>query len=278
MPSFFLSLRFPSLLRALALPAALLAGGCSSLDPGGLFDSLQKPSIQSITPKITGLDWKGVDMAFDVGVKNPWSVPLKTPKFDYQLAIADQPLLSEAKASGIDLPASGTGIASLPVHLNYTDIWKTAAKLKDSAEIPYSLKGNLLFSPLGKEVKLPLEKSGTVPVLHPPSFSDIAVAEPQISGGEAKVGLDMTVVNPNIFELGLQNLGYAMKIGDVEIGSIQASAPKALGAGQSQRVHLAGAITGLSAIGKLVAGGKIGAPKVNAVGSIQTPYGAIKMP
>jgi LEA14-like dessication related protein len=87
--------------------------------------------------------------------------------------------------------------------------------------------------------------------------------------------MEMAVNNPNVFGIGLEELGYALMIGDVEVGGVQASSPKTLGAGESGRVKLTGAISGWDMVGKLMSSGKLGLPRIETTGAIKTPYGNV---
>jgi LEA14-like dessication related protein len=267
-------------LRHRGIPSLFLAAvaaltGCETLMGSGFLNGVAKPSIEAIAPRITGIDLDGVKLAFDVGVNNPYAVPIKSPRFNYAMSIADTPLISESAETAIDLPAKGVGTVTLPVAMKYSDIWNVARQLKDANEIPYTLKGNLLASAMGKDLALPLEKSGKAPVLRMPTFSEMKLAEPEVGLGRAKVAMDMAVSNPNVFGIGLEDLGYALKIGDVEVGGISASSPKELGAGESGKVKLTGAISGMDVIGKLLSGGKLGVLQLATTGSIKTPYGNV---
>ena len=271
----FIQQLFLVLLLAAVVP---LMTGCETIKSLGLLEGLKKPEIRSITPRITGLNFKAIDMAFDVDVHNPYSVALKTPKFKYGLDLADQSFLESDALAEADLPANDTGTITLPVQLGYKDIWKGFQQFKDASEVPYTLKGALVVTPFGKDIELPMQKKGVFPILKPPKFSDYQFAKPDISLGKAKVALDMAVQNPNVFGMNLENLGYALKLGEIEVGNLKATPLGELKAGESQRVKLTGSISGIDAVKQILSGDALGMVQLTPVGSITTPYGKVKPP
>ncbi len=252
--------------------------GCKMLSTQGIFGAIEKPRIESISPHITGLDFQGVNLAFDVGVLNPYSVPIKSPQFKYGLDVQGAEFLNSETTSKLDLPAKGVGTVTLPVRLEYLDLWRSYHQLKDAAEIPYTLRGALVFSPLGETIELPLQKSGVFPVLRMPSFSDIQVEPGEVSLGSAKVSLKANVLNPNVFVLGLENLGYRAKLGNIDLGALEVSTLREIQPGGKEQLSLTGALSGFAAIQQLLAGQSLGAAQILPSGFLQTPYGTVKAP
>jgi LEA14-like dessication related protein len=262
----------------LGITASLLAAGCNTLSTSSLLGRVTKPSIESISPRITGLDFLGVDLAFDVDVLNPYEVPIKSPRFKYGLDVEGANFLSSQATANLDLPAKGVGTVVLPVRLQYLDLVQAYSSLKDAAEVPYTLHGALLFSPLGETVELPIRKSGTFPILRIPAISNVVVAPPEVSLGSAKIQVKSNIANPNAFALGLEDLGYALRIGEIELGGLKTSALRSLKAGQSGEISLTGALSGFEAIQQLLAGRGLGAAALRPVGSVSTPYGTVRLP
>lgn len=264
-------------LMVFALVACSLVG-CKTLSTKGLFGSVEKPRVESISPRITGLDLQGVNLAFDVGVLNPYSVPIKSPQFRYGLDVQGAEFLNSETTSQLDLPAKGVGTVTLPVRLEFLDLWQSYQRLKDAAEIPYTLRGALVFSPFGQTVELPLQKSGVFPVLRMPSFSDIQVEPGKVSMGSAQVSMKASVLNPNVFALGLEDLGYKVRLGDIELGSLKVSTLKEVQPGGKEQLSLTGALSGFEAIQQLLSGGSLGTAQILPSGLLKTPYGKVQAP
>lgn len=267
-----------AIVLALLVALSCLTLGCQTLSTGGIFGAVEKPSIESISPRITGIDFQGVNLAFDVGVLNPYSVPIQSPRFRYGLDVQGAEFLNSETTSRLDLPAKGVGTVTLPVRLQYLDLWHSYQQLKDAAEIPYTLRGALVVSPLGQTLELPLQKSGTFPVLRMPSFSDIQVEPGEVSLGSAQVSLKANVLNPNVFALGLEELGYTARLGDIELGSLRVSTLKEVRPGEKEALSLTGAISGFTAVQQLLTGGSLGAAQILPSGFVKTPYGKVQAP
>lgn len=247
----------------------LLTVGCATVS------SMDKPEVRNVSPRITGVDFHGLDMAFDVDVSNPYPLPIKTPRFRYGIDIEGSRFFDSEATSQLNLPANGIGTATLPVRLSYVDMLQTYRNLADAPEADYTLRGALILPVLGRSFEVPVSHSGTVPILRPPTFSNIDVDLANVSLLKARIQADAAMKNPNAFAVGIKNLGYALKLGGVELGGLKATTASTLEAGQTGRLSLAGEVSAASAIASMIRGGKIGDAEIIPSGSIQTPYGAV---
>lgn len=263
---------------AMVLATMLLAVGCNTLSTSALLGKVSKPSIESISPRIAGLNFQGIDLAFDVAVLNPYEVPIKSPRFKYALDVEGASFLSSQATANLDLPAKGVGTVVLPVRLQYLDLLQAYSSLKDVGEVPYTLHGALVFSPWGETIELPIRKSGTFPILRVPALSNVVVDPPEVSLGGAKIQVKSNITNPNVFALGLESLGYDLQIGEVKLGGLKTESLRSLKAGDSGEVSLMGAISGYEAVQQLLSGRGLGAVALRPVGSISTPYGIVRLP
>jgi LEA14-like dessication related protein len=248
----------------------MVMSGCS------LLQEIQKPEIVSVRPGITGIDFDAISMAFDVDVNNPYPIPIRAPRFRYGLDIQENEFFKGEAESGIDLPAAKVGTLTLPVQLSYKDLWRTFQGLSDAKEVDYTLNGAVMFSALGKSFDLPLSHNGKFPVLRPPTFSNVKVDLSEVSLTKAKISVDADVKNPNVFDLGIQGLGYVLKIGDQEIGGLTASSGGMVASEKAGRLTLDGEVSAASSLLRLIRGGRLGDAKIAPSGSIQTPYGPVK--
>jgi LEA14-like dessication related protein len=253
------------------LMAGFLAMGCQYL-PAGM-----KPEIVGLTPRITGIDLAGVNMAFDMDVKNPYPVAIRAPKFKYNLAVEGLALASEQIVEGVDLPARKVGVASLPVRVGYQDLFRVMSNLRDANQAGYELEGAFLLAAAGQDFELPFAHNGTMPILQPPKFSAMNFKTPQVTATGAKVALDANVLNPNIFTVGFRNLGYSLQIGDIPVGNLVVSTLEQLQAGGSGQMSFGGQVSALDAVRGLASGGNLGAISIVPRGEIETPYGPVKL-
>lgn len=264
-----MKLRFAAVLPILVF--CIASTGCAYL-PSNL-----QPEIVGVNPRITGIDLQGVNMAFDLDVKNPYPVAIKSPKFKYSLAVEGTPLASEQTAEGVDLPARKTGTASLPVRVGYQDLFNIVGGMRGANKANYAIDGAFLIDAVGKNFELPFGHEGILPILQPPKFSAVNMKQPEVSLSGAKIAMDANVSNPNIFAVGFQNLGYALQIGDIPVGDLAVSTLDKLAAESSGQMSFGGQVSAWDAARGVLGGGKLGEIKIVPRGEIQTPYGPVKL-
>ena len=247
------------------------ASGCRSLmdtNLKSLLGVIDRQQVKSIHPRIADIDLQKVTLAFDVDVENPYPFPLKSPQFRYGLDIEGAEFVNANKAVALDIPAKGVGTVSLPIDLSYSELRKTYKELAGAKEIAYRLHGALVLAGgknatrLPGKIELPMSKSGTFPVLRLPKFSNLDADFSDISLSSAKVALTADVLNPNIFPVGIEDVGYALKIGEVSVGDLVATANRNIKAGESGKLKLTGRISAFDGLLRLVRGKSIGAPNL----------------
>ena len=255
---------------------AVLAAGCSQTLQSalkGVVGGIDRPTVAAVRPRITDLDLSQVTLAFDVDVKNPYPFALISPKFRYGLDIQGSEFVQSSEAAGATIPAKGAGTVTLPVKLSYAKLWESFNKLADAQEVDYTLRGALLLSAGNQDIELPLEKSGTLPILRAPKFSNLKLDFPSVSMSRAGVTLDADMLNPNAFPLGISDMGYALRLGEIDVGKLVASTQDSVGAGKSGHVKLKGEISGSQSLMRLISGQSLGLPHLRPTGKVQTPYG-----
>jgi LEA14-like dessication related protein len=253
----------------------LLPGCVSSLTQ--LLGAIERPTVKAIRPRITGIGLQKINMAFDVDVENPYPIPLKSPRFKYGVDIQGAEFFNSEQAATVDVPAKGVGTVTLPISLEYTKLWTTYKKLADAKEVDYTLRGALMLAAAGQSYELPMSHSGKFPVLRPPKFANLSVKFSDVSMTGAKVSVEGDIQNPNIFSLGVQDLGYALKLGEVSVGDVTASTSRSIPAAESGKLKLTGQISAASALLKILGGQGLGTPRIAPTGTIETPYGTAKL-
>jgi LEA14-like dessication related protein len=252
-------------------PVLALSVACATLT------SLERPEIRAVRPRITGIDFQGLNLVFDIDVNNPYPVSIRTPRFRYGIDIEGSKLFDSEAASNIDLPAMRVGTVPVPVRLSYSDLLSMHQEVSGLPEVDYRLHGALIFPVLGRSFELPVSHNGTVPILKPPAFSDIKFRVDSVSLTGARINIDAAMKNPNVFALGIEDLGYVLKLGDTKIGGLTARTNDMLGAGETERISLSGGISVAGALSNQIRDGAFGDAKIVPSGSIQTPHGGVKL-
>jgi LEA14-like dessication related protein len=244
--------------------------GCATL-------GINEPEIRGVHPRITGIDFFGVNMAFDLDVYNPNFFAIRAPRLQYAFNVEGSKLFGAETTSSISLPQNGVGMVTFPVRVSYLDLIRTYQTLSKLPEAHYSLDGGLVFPAGIRKVMLPFSYQGTFPILRPPTFSDVKVNIAEVSPGGAKLRISALAKNPNVFPLGIENLGYALKLGDVRIADLVASSDETLKAGQAAPLSFTAEMSAASALLDLMRGSGAGGAALLPSGSVQTPYGPVQL-
>ena len=116
----------------------------------------------------------------------------------------DQPLRVEANSHSI---------VHLPLTVKYADLFAAVKSLADNDSTAYQLQCGLTFDlPVLGPTRIPFKHAGRLPTLHKPRIGLGGLQVDGLSLTGAKLGLDITVVNPNPFDLILQALDYDLDI------------------------------------------------------------------
>jgi LEA14-like dessication related protein len=135
----------------------------------------------------------------------------------------------------------------------------------------------LVLPVAGQSFEVPFAHDGQLPVLRPPKFSVLDVETSDVSLRGAKVAVKAEMENPNVFALGLRDLGYSLMIGGASVGALQATTADTIEPGATGSLTLSGELTAADALMKLVRGGGLGPAKLAATGAVQTPFGAVDL-
>ncbi len=249
----------------------VINAGCVTI-PAGL-----KPQVTDVSGKITGIDFKGVNVDLRLQINNPYPIPIKTPQFKYSVGIEGSELFKASKANQIDLPALKTGNATLPITIRYSDIPNLLTSLKGKNEVTWSVDGAFLHEALGKKLELPFSHIGKLPILQPPKLGNLKAKVLKIAFSGAAVEIAADMINPNTFGIDISKLGYDVSLGNLQIGSISLSTSEKVRAGGKARLKLKGTISASAAALSLLRQKTLPTPSLNVTGAIKTPYGDVKL-
>ena len=260
--------KLPSIPLAATVP--LILAGCA------LLESIAKPEVKSVQPHITGADLEGLDMVFDVGVQNPYPVPITASKLKYRLDVEGSRLIVSETDASMSIPASGRGTVKLPARISFADIAAAYSGVKGKPEVGYTLHGAASVTAFGKPTDIPINHSGKLPIVRPPKFSDVSAKFSRSGLLGAKVDVKAQMTNPNAFEIGVDSLRYGLKFGDAEVGGLTASSSSALAPGATKPFAMSGSVSAGKALMQLMAGAKMGQVRIVSSGAFTTPYGRVK--
>ena len=251
---------------ALGITSVLAVSGCATLN---------RPTVREVTPHITRIDWEGVNMVLDVQVENPYSVRLHVPRFNYAIDIEDREFFASQTEVATDLPARRVGTIALPVRFAYSQLWQTYEALADVPEVDYRFRADFLVTALDQKQELSVSHAGTVPVLRLPKISFDSVDFTDVSMTGARMTIEATLHNPNVFPLGFGEVGYHLSFGDAPVGGLTATTGDVIGAGDSGKIVMAGQLTGYEVLARLLAGRSVDRPRLVFTGRLETPWGSV---
>ncbi|MET0069309.1 MAG: LEA type 2 family protein [Candidatus Thiodiazotropha sp.] len=206
-----------ALLLMVSLPLWLLQG-CSSLDQVNRVMEGRKPTAQVAGVSLDGLDFKGVDLVFDLQVDNPNPYSIDLTGFDYDLQLFDQSFIKGRQTKGVSLAANSDSRVALPLRLDFKQLLDSYRQLRSADEASYRLDLGLGFKmPVIGAMRLPVDIEGSFPVPRLPAFSVRSLGVKRLSLDEAELELQLEVDNPNRFSLLLQQLDYDFKLNGVAI-------------------------------------------------------------
>lgn len=133
--------------------------------PGCEMLGLAKPSAKVVGVNVDDVGLQSARLVFDVDVENPYSSPLPLGNLDYGLASEGKPFLKGESVLQGSIPAKGSKVLNLPVEVPYAEVYKTLKGLRGKKKIPYTANLGLgVETPVLGKLRLPLEKSGTLPL------------------------------------------------------------------------------------------------------------------
>jgi LEA14-like dessication related protein len=181
-----------------------------------------KPSADVSGIHIPHISLNRADLVVDVLIKNPNPVPIPLVDIDYLIDSDGRKLVSGLIPDAGTIHAHGQEIVKIPVSLVFDDIKSTYRDIQPGSVIPYLVRVVLLVDvPVIGRIKIPLEKSGEIPVPYKPDVDVEKIKFHHFSFEETTATLHLKLENKNDFDLGLNLLQYEMWLGDDSIASAE---------------------------------------------------------
>jgi LEA14-like dessication related protein len=181
-----------------------------------------KPSADVSGIHIPHISLNRADLVVDVLIKNPNPVPIPLVDIDYLIDSDGRKLVSGLIPDAGTIHAHGQETVKIPVSLVFDDIKSTYRDIQPGSVIPYLVRVVLLVDvPVIGRIKIPLEKSGEIPVPYKPDVDVEKIKFHHFSFEETTATLHLKLENKNDFDLGLNLLQYEMWLGDDSIASAE---------------------------------------------------------
>ncbi len=186
------------------MTALLLAGGCATLQ--GI---VQKPEIRFAGVSLDHMTLFEATPVFKFEMSNPNPVRIAVGAIKYNMIINDRKFVNGVADKGRRIGAEASEIVSVPVNINYLDLFETITDFNTSEQVRYELSGDIDVGPF----EIPFGHRGTLMVPKLPEISLKNVAVSDISLTRAKIQLVLGIRNNNPFAVKLNGLQYGIKLG-----------------------------------------------------------------
>jgi LEA14-like dessication related protein len=207
------------LLLPLILVLALSISSCSVFQ-GFVNERVKEPQVDFVGAKIAGLSFSGVDLLFDLKIKNPNKIGVKLAGLDYDLLLDGSSFLTGNQTRSIEIPSFGEEVIQLPVNLSFFDIYKTFQNLRDQGLSNYQIKCGFSFDlPVLGAVRIPVSKSGEFPLIKIPKISLESLKIEKINLTNAGMKLRLKLSNPNAFAMMFKGGNYQLRLNEQNIFS-----------------------------------------------------------
>jgi LEA14-like dessication related protein len=124
----------------------------------------KKPGVKKVSVSLVGLDFRKLDLRFDVEVDNASAGLLAVSGYDYDLTIEGRPFLKGQSDLGFELKPHAVTTIPLPVSIKLADLFRHLASLVGRSDAAYRITaGFQIKTPVG-EVRLPFQKEGRLPL------------------------------------------------------------------------------------------------------------------
>jgi len=265
----------------LVVLVAMAAGatGCAELRRSLGIDT---PTARVVGASLENISLQDATLAFDVEVTNPLEVALPLASLDYDLASKGAAFLSGNAPLEGAVPAGSTKTVKLPVSVTYADLLKALSGVRPGQVVPYEAEVGLSVDvPAAGPLRLPLKKSGQMPVPAPPQVEVRGVNWSDLSLQKVAGLATLHIENPNQFPVDLSKFAYALSLGGVPVADTAIAQPvhfDAAGGAATVEIPINLSPKQLGAAALNVLTGKGAGYDLTGTMDLTTPFGPMGLP
>lgn len=191
--------------------SVLLLSGCESLRD--VVEAIHKPEVRIDSTELEALSFSGLNLRFDVEIRNPNPIGISLAGFDYELQIEGTPFISAEVEEKVTIAARDRYIIPLPVELGFEELVRTIRELEDREEAAYQLTSGFSFDlPVLGRVRIPVSTEGSIPILRFPELQVRSLRLNAISLAGASLDLELEIRNRNNFKIFIESLEYRFRV------------------------------------------------------------------
>jgi LEA14-like dessication related protein len=189
----------------------LLFGGCQTVQK--LAKNIRKPTLSVTNVQVTDFSFKEIELSYSVKVNNPNPVALHMLSYDYNFKINGNSFVRGNHKKRLEIASSGSSTFQIPMAINFQDLYNLFNSLSSKGQAGYQLLADLHFNlPVLGDVKIPLKKSGMLPMIKLPKVQLSNIKLTNINLSKANLVLNLKVRNPNAFGLLMNALSYGLDV------------------------------------------------------------------
>jgi LEA14-like dessication related protein len=252
--------------------------GCAVADAMGL----RRPGASFKGVALRDINLQSATLEFQIEITNPYSVPLPLANVDYSLASGGSPFLSGKADIQDEIPAGSAKVVLLPVKIVYMDVIHAIKNIRPGAVLPYEAElGLSVRTPAVGELRVPLHKSGEIPVPAPPDIQVTEIAWRKLDLNQAEGVIRLSATNRNRFPVSLSRFEYALSLADIPVAQSVLSRgvdfPADGGTGEIEiPISFSPTRLGLGLLKTLMGSGS--GYRLQGEWDVNTSYGTIRMP
>ncbi|HLR30923.1 MAG TPA: LEA type 2 family protein, partial [Fodinibius sp.] len=154
---------------SIILFTAMLAG-CQTVKD--IANSIQKPSLSVEDVRVTGFNFREMELTYSIKVNNPNPVAIRMLGYDYSLGINEHSFLKGDQTKKVNIEASDESIFQVPMTVNFEDLYNTVKGVAGREKSSYSFLSHLAFElPVLGHTEIPVRKEGEIPMIKLPKLS-----------------------------------------------------------------------------------------------------------
>lgn len=192
----------------------VLVGTIFSHGAVGLLD--KDLSISLETKQVENLSLTALNYVFYINIMNKSSDAYFLTRYRYRFVVEEKEYLQMhiAPSEGLEVNASGKTMIAIPVKITYEHLFQENENVRNLDSVSCYLMGELFFSDGRKERgSLPIAFSGGFPIFRTPEVELAALIANTISIGGADLDFQVKIINPNGFDLRVDDIRCILKLG-----------------------------------------------------------------
>ena len=173
---------------------------------------IKAPSVKVDSVSIARASFQDIDLNFNLLIDNPNPYGVQLDGFDYNLTIEGNEILTGDKNQEVRIASANTSHLSIPITIDFSDLYSLVTRTKTLDSLSYSLKGHFKPGGILAGIPIPFSTSGSFPNIRIPklSFRGLKVNNINLSGVDLQLGLILE--NINSFGLNIGKLNYQIDL------------------------------------------------------------------